>query len=167
MARGAKFPGRRITMGASNHCGRGPKSYNNVTSTFFSSTFASERPQVRTWGRQTCFLPRRHLTSLRPWYYWRNCGKFGCVSVKDNCHKREKSDCKIVPGLGWHRTNILTLFKGNNRGQWNNCNNKDVDFGFKTCVNGTTKFRYVKQNLFSIQESSQIVGIFKWNAEIK
>jgi len=22
------------------------------------STFASERPQVRTWGRQTCFLPR-------------------------------------------------------------------------------------------------------------
>jgi len=22
------------------------------------STYATDRPQVRTWGRQTCFLPR-------------------------------------------------------------------------------------------------------------
>ena len=32
------------------------------------STFASERPQVRTWGRQTCFLalaPSNLVTSLR------------------------------------------------------------------------------------------------------
>jgi len=33
-------------------------------STFLNSTFASKRPQVRTWGRQTC--PGRHLTSLHP-----------------------------------------------------------------------------------------------------
>ena len=51
---------------APNHYGGGellrgaPKSPNNVTSrpTFFNSGFASERPQVRTWGRHTCFLPR-------------------------------------------------------------------------------------------------------------
>jgi len=49
---------------AMNHYGgaeslRGaPKSPNNVHSTFFNSRFASERPQVRTWGRRTCFLPR-------------------------------------------------------------------------------------------------------------
>jgi len=48
---------------APNHYGNAewlwgaPKSHNNVTSTFFNSTFASERPQVRTWGCQTCFLP--------------------------------------------------------------------------------------------------------------
>jgi len=31
------------------------------------STFASERPQVRTWGHQIYFSPRTPLTSLRPW----------------------------------------------------------------------------------------------------
>jgi len=49
-AKGTQIPGRRITAGASENP-------NNVTSSFFNSTFASERPQVRTWGRQTCFLP--------------------------------------------------------------------------------------------------------------
>ena len=49
---------------APNHCGgaeslRGaPKSPNNVTSTFFNNRSPSERPQVRTWERQTCLLPR-------------------------------------------------------------------------------------------------------------
>ena len=31
------------------------------------STFASERPQVRTWGAKLAFCLGRHLTSLRPW----------------------------------------------------------------------------------------------------
>ena len=30
------------------------------------STFASERPQVRTWGRQTCFLPRAPSDLVTP-----------------------------------------------------------------------------------------------------
>jgi len=30
------------------------------------STFASERPQVQTWGRQTCFLPRAPSNLVRP-----------------------------------------------------------------------------------------------------
>jgi len=33
---------------------------------FRNSTFASERAQVRIWGRQIFSCPRRHLTSLRP-----------------------------------------------------------------------------------------------------
>ena len=46
-----------------------PKSPNDVTSSFFNTAnFLSERPQVRTWGRQSVFFPRRHLTLLRPCY---------------------------------------------------------------------------------------------------
>jgi len=30
------------------------------------STFASERPQVRTWGRQTCFWPRAPSNLVTP-----------------------------------------------------------------------------------------------------
>jgi len=57
-ARGAQLPGRRIIMGT-------PKNPNNATSTFFNSRFASERPQVRTWGAKLASCPGRHLTSLR------------------------------------------------------------------------------------------------------
>ena len=63
VTRGTQFPGRRITMGA-------PKSSNSVASTFFNSTFASEWPPVRTWGRQTCVLPwapSNFVTPLRGW----------------------------------------------------------------------------------------------------
>ena len=30
------------------------------------TAFASERPQVRTWGRQTCFLPRTPSNLVAP-----------------------------------------------------------------------------------------------------
>jgi len=57
---GARFPGRQITM-------RAPKSPNNVTSTSVQySTFASGSPQVRTQGRQTCFLPRAPSNLVMP-----------------------------------------------------------------------------------------------------
>jgi len=57
---GAQFSGRRVTM-------RAPKNPNNVTSTVLQcSTFASERPQVRAWGRQTCFLPRAPSDLVTP-----------------------------------------------------------------------------------------------------
>jgi len=49
--------GGRNSLGA-EPLRRAPKSPNNVASTFFSSTFTSKRRQVRTWGRQTCFLSR-------------------------------------------------------------------------------------------------------------
>ena len=59
VTKGAQFLGRRITTG-------GKKSQQCHNQFFQNSTFASERPQVQTWGRQTC-IPRRHLTSsLRP-----------------------------------------------------------------------------------------------------
>ena len=57
-----QFHGRQITMGAQNHCvGRrkGP-TMSQVHSSRAYRTFASKRPQVRTWGRQrqTCQLSR-------------------------------------------------------------------------------------------------------------
>ena len=46
---------------------RGSKSSSNVMSTFFqNSTFASERPQVRTWGCQTCFMSRAPSNLVTP-----------------------------------------------------------------------------------------------------
>jgi len=50
---------------APNHCG-GPKSHNNIISTYFqNSTFASERPKKFERGdAKLVSCPRRHLTSL-------------------------------------------------------------------------------------------------------
>jgi len=62
-----------VTKGAKRHSFSGAKSLRwgkklqQYYKHFFQkSTFAYERPQVHTWGRQTC-IPRRHLTSsLQP-----------------------------------------------------------------------------------------------------
>ena len=64
---GAQFPGRQITMGVPNDCGgrRKVPRISQVLSPMQYICFG--RPQVRIWGRPTCFLPGRHLTSLRPW----------------------------------------------------------------------------------------------------
>jgi len=53
-----KIPRVRITMRAPNNCGRRRKVLTR-SQVFQCSrpTFASERPPVRTWGSQTCFLP--------------------------------------------------------------------------------------------------------------
>ena len=64
VTRRAQFPWRRITAAAG---GGHEKSQQRHKYFLQYSTFAPERPQVRTWGRQTCFCPGRHLTSLRPW----------------------------------------------------------------------------------------------------
>jgi len=53
--------------GAKSLRGGGEKSKQCHKHFLQSSTFASERPQFRTWGRQTCFLPRSQsnlVTSL-------------------------------------------------------------------------------------------------------
>jgi len=63
VAKGAQFPWRRIFMGAPNDCRRQEVPTRSQVLPLMS-TFASERPQIRTWGGQTFFLPR--LTSLRP-----------------------------------------------------------------------------------------------------
>jgi len=54
--KGGQFPGRGITMGAPNDC-EGRRKV-PTKSQVLSSTLASERSQVQTWGHQTCFLPR-------------------------------------------------------------------------------------------------------------
>jgi len=56
---GAQFPGRRITAGN--------QKVTTMTQVLFqNSTFASKRPQVRTWGAKLVSFPRRDLTSLPP-----------------------------------------------------------------------------------------------------
>ena len=46
---------------------RAVKSPNNVANTFFNTcTFTPKRPQVRTWRRQTCFLPRAPSKLVTP-----------------------------------------------------------------------------------------------------
>jgi len=71
--KGGQFPGRWFTMGAPNHCGgrritaksaeKSPKCYKYFLQ---YSKFASERAQVWTWGRQTCFLPRAPSNLVTP-----------------------------------------------------------------------------------------------------
>jgi len=51
-------------MEALKYCGDAKKSQQCHTYILQDSTFASERPQVPKWGRQTC--TGRHLTSLHP-----------------------------------------------------------------------------------------------------
>ena len=56
----AQYSGGRATMMTPNYCGGGRKVLilsQEFQSSTVQSTFASERPQIRTYGRQTCFLP--------------------------------------------------------------------------------------------------------------
>jgi len=80
--------GKRDTIPqAPNQCGgagwlrRAPKSRDNVTSTFFNSTFASERLQVRTWGRQTCFLPWAPSNLVTPLLTYKCCNSFSHAAI--------------------------------------------------------------------------------------
>ena len=61
--KGDTIPGRRVTMGHRMTAGGTAKCQQCHKYFLQYSTFASERPQVRTWGRQTFFLPR----APRPW----------------------------------------------------------------------------------------------------
>ena len=63
---GVQLPGRRITMEAPSDCGGAKKSQHCHNYFLKHSTFASERPQLLTWGAKLASCPGRHLTSLRP-----------------------------------------------------------------------------------------------------
>ena len=71
VTRGGTIPRAPNYYGAPNHYGErritagAPKSPNNI---FFLqySTFASQRPQIRTWGHQTCFLSRALSNLVTP-----------------------------------------------------------------------------------------------------
>jgi len=65
-AKGAQFPGPRINKGALNHCGGRHKSQQCHRYFLQYSAFASERSQVRTWGGQTCLLPRAPSNLVKP-----------------------------------------------------------------------------------------------------
>jgi len=65
-ARGAQFPGRRITMGRRFTAVGVEKSQQCCKHFLQYRMYASERYQVRTWGRQTCFLPRATSNLVTP-----------------------------------------------------------------------------------------------------
>jgi len=46
--------------------------------------FASERPQIRTWGRQTCFFPRALFSLVTPLYGTR--AFLFCHNVLPSCY---------------------------------------------------------------------------------
>jgi len=61
---------------ALNHCGGRRKSQQYHKCFLQCSKFAPERAQVRTWGRQSCFLPRAPSNLATPrlhWQHTRNC----------------------------------------------------------------------------------------------
>ena len=74
--KGVQFPGRRIIMGAPNHCGRprmaavGPKRPNNVTSTSFSTAHLLRKDLSFEHGgaKFNCFLPRAPSNPVTPLY---------------------------------------------------------------------------------------------------
>ena len=73
---------RGVTRGHNSQCAEsllGAKKSQHCHKHFFqNSTFASERPQVRTWGYQTCFFTQAPSNLVKPlririvWPKWRN-----------------------------------------------------------------------------------------------
>jgi len=68
---GAQLPGRQITLGKLKYCGDAKMSQQCYTYILQYSTFASGRPQVWKWGRQTCFSPRAPSNLVTPLSIWR------------------------------------------------------------------------------------------------
>jgi len=64
--KGEQFPGLGITMGGPNDCGVLEKSQQCHKYFLQCSTLASERPQVGTYGRQTCFWPQAPFNLATP-----------------------------------------------------------------------------------------------------
>jgi len=78
-------------MAALNHCrgrkmtaGGAGKSQQCHKCILQYSKFASERSQVRTWGRQTCFLPRAPFNLITPLYGMR--AFLFCHNVCPSCY---------------------------------------------------------------------------------
>jgi len=65
--RGTTMGGKGGTITrAPNHYGDAETSQQCHKHLLQYTTFVSERPQVRTWGRQTCFLPRAATNLVTP-----------------------------------------------------------------------------------------------------
>jgi len=107
---GAQFPGHLITMGAPNHC-RGAEMPQQCHKYFLQySEFASERAQVGTGERQTCFLSRAPSNLVIPLDVhssWISVRPHGCKAR--SCGLRELARATLIrnrhrPGL----TNRIT-----------------------------------------------------------
>ena len=71
---GAQLFARRITMGQQIAAGGAEKSQQCHKYFLQYSKFASERTQFRSWGRQTCFLPRTPSNHIIPLFLMRRHG---------------------------------------------------------------------------------------------
>ena len=79
---GAQFPGRLITTGARNDCG-GRRKVPPMSQVLSSIQYtASERPQVRTWGRQTSFLSQMPSNLVTPLDTPRDVGYYSYTVTK-------------------------------------------------------------------------------------
>jgi len=67
VTRGSQFPGPQITAGGLRITAAGAEKSQHYHKYFLqNSTFASKKHQVRTWGHQTCFLPRAPSKLVTP-----------------------------------------------------------------------------------------------------
>jgi len=93
-ARGAQFPGRRITGGDAE------KSQQCHTHFLQYSTFACEKPQVRIWGHQTCFLPRASFILVKPLSgdstFLVHSSEVTNVGQNNDIKVQEKTTCSVV-----------------------------------------------------------------------
>jgi len=106
---------------APNHYGGGKKSQQCYNHFFQNSrpTSASERPQVRTWGRQTCFFPQTpsnivtllHITIVQS--KWRNLfAKIPAHQWQTINHKLFKTKCCWLSKSSDHRKQLEGRKKG-------------------------------------------------------
>ena len=72
--KGAQFPGGESLWGRRMTAWSAGKSQQSQKHSLQHSTFASERPQVQTWGRQTCFLPQASSNLVTPLPFTTLCG---------------------------------------------------------------------------------------------
>jgi len=108
-ARGAQIPWAPSHYGSPNHC-RGVEKFQKCHKYFLQySEFASERAQVRTWGRQTCFLPRAPSNLVTPLHISAKFGVSKVILCRCGCPDFNKRICNcsmIVPRIrggsrGW------------------------------------------------------------------
>ena len=102
---------------ALNDCGS-PKSPNNVATIFFRTNICFQKiSSTIVEGRQTCFLPRRHLTPLRFCQYTRFCSASILTSKVTSWPQKKKVNDPLWPRSP--ASNACMFSTAWNQGVWN------------------------------------------------
>jgi len=96
--------------GGENYCGKRRKVPTMSQVLFQCSIFASERPQVRTWGRQTCFLPRAPSNLVTLLASSNACWRYVCILA---LHHWTSMSSEYLWWLCWWTRNRLYLHQNN------------------------------------------------------